>query len=196
MNFNQIEFETSFGRPDQFFESDRPEIAFVGRSNVGKSSMINRVFARKNLARVSSSPGKTATINFFKLANLRFADLPGYGFAKVSKQERERWGELMETYFSSGRQIELVLSLIDIRHLPSQDDLVMLNFLNESGFPFAVVLTKADKLSKNQRAEMHQKIKNAIGDRFDAKMIEFSAETGEGVENIRELFELVSKKFA
>ena len=196
MNFNQIEFETSFGRPDQFFESDRPEIAFVGRSNVGKSSMINRVFARKNLARVSSSPGKTATINFFKLANLRFADLPGYGFAKVSKQERERWGELMETYFSSGRQIELVLSLIDIRHLPSQDDLVMLNFLNESGFPFAVVLTKADKLSKNQRAEMHQKIKNAIGDRFDAKMIEFSAETGEGVENIRELFELVSKKFS
>ena len=196
MNFNQIEFETSFGRPDQFFESDRPEIAFVGRSNVGKSSMINRVFSRKNLARVSSSPGKTATINFFKLENLRFADLPGYGFAKVSKQERERWGELMETYFSSGRQIELVLSLIDIRHLPSQDDLVMLNFLNDSGFPFAVVLTKADKLSKNQRAEMHQKIKNAIGDRFDAKMIEFSAETGEGVENIRELFELVSKKFA
>ncbi len=196
MNFNQIEFETSFGRPDQFFESDRPEIAFVGRSNVGKSSMINRVFSRKNLARVSSSPGKTATINFFKLQNLRFADLPGYGFAKVSKQERERWGELMETYFSSGRQIELVLSLIDIRHLPSQDDLVMLNFLNESGFPFAVVLTKADKLSKNQRAEMHQKIKNAIGDRFDAKMIEFSAETGEGVDNIRELFDLVSKKFS
>lgn len=196
MNFNQIEFETSFGRPDQFFESDRPEIAFVGRSNVGKSSMINRVFSRKNLARVSSSPGKTATINFFKLENLRFADLPGYGFAKVSKQERERWGELMEAYFSSGRHIELVLSLIDIRHLPSQDDLVMLNFLNESGFPFAVVLTKADKLSKNQRTEMHEKIKNAIGDRFDAKMIEFSAETGEGVEKIRELFELVSKKFS
>ncbi|MBQ7799990.1 MAG: YihA family ribosome biogenesis GTP-binding protein [Oscillospiraceae bacterium] len=196
MNFNQIQFETSFGRPDQFFESDRPEIAFVGRSNVGKSSMINRVFSRKNLARVSSSPGKTATINFFKLENLRFADLPGYGFAKVSKQERERWGELMEAYFSSGRQIELVLSLIDIRHLPSQDDIVMLNFLNESGFPFAVVLTKADKLSKKQREEMHQKIKDAIGDRFDAKMIEFSSETGEGAEKIRELFELVSKKFS
>ncbi|MBQ8869723.1 MAG: YihA family ribosome biogenesis GTP-binding protein [Oscillospiraceae bacterium] len=196
MNFNQIQFETSFGRPDQFFESDMPEIAFVGRSNVGKSSMINRVFSRKNLARVSSSPGKTATINFFKLQNLRFADLPGYGFAKVSKQEKERWGELMEAYFSSGRQIELVLSLIDIRHLPSQDDLVMLDFLNDSGFPFAVVLTKADKLSKKQRAEMHEKIKEAIGDSFDAKMIEFSAETGEGVDKIRELFELVSKKFS
>ena len=196
MNFNQIQFETSFGRPDQFFESDMPEIAFVGRSNVGKSSMINRVFSRKNLARVSSSPGKTATINFFKLENLRFADLPGYGFAKVSKQEKERWGELMEAYFSSDRQIELVLSLIDIRHLPSQDDLVMLDFLNDSGFPFAVVLTKADKLSKKQRAEMHEKINEAIGDSFDAKMIEFSAETGEGVEKIRELFELVSKKFS
>ncbi len=196
MNFNQIQFETSFGRPDQFFESDMPEIAFVGRSNVGKSSMINRVFSRKNLARVSSSPGKTATINFFKLENLRFADLPGYGFAKVSKQGKERWGELMEVYFSSGRQIEIVLSLIDIRHLPSQDDLVMLDFLNDSGFPFAVVLTKADKLSKKQRAEMHEKIKDAIGDSFDAKMIEFSAETGEGVEKIRELFELVSKKFS
>ena len=196
MNFNQIQFETSFGRPDQFFESDMPEIAFVGRSNVGKSSMINRVFSRKNLARVSSSPGKTATINFFKLENLRFADLPGYGFAKVSKQEKERWGELMEAYFSSDRQIELVLYLIDIIHLPSQDDLVMLDFLNDSGFPFAVVLTKADKLSKKQRAEMHEKIKEAIGDSFDAKMIEFSAETGEGVEKIRELFELVSKKFS
>ena len=112
MNFNQIEFETSFGRPDQFFESDMPEIAFVGRSNVGKSSMINRVFGRKNLARVSSSPGKTATINFFKLENLRFADLPGYGFAKVSKQEREKWGDLMEAYFASDRRNRLGGSLL------------------------------------------------------------------------------------
>lgn len=196
MNFNQIEFETSFGRPDQFFESDMPEIAFVGRSNVGKSSMINRVFGRKNLARVSSSPGKTATINFFKLENLRFADLPGYGFAKVSKQEREKWSELMEAYFSSDRRIELVLSLIDIRHLPSQDDLNMIEFLNNYGFPFAVVLTKVDKLSKKQREEMHQKISKAFGDSFEAEMIEFSAETGEGADKIRDLFEYISKHFS
>lgn len=196
MNFNQIQFETSFGRPDQFFESDMPEIAFVGRSNVGKSSMINQVFSRKNLARVSSSPGKTATINFFKLENLRFADLPGYGFARVSKQEKERWGSLMDAYFSTGRNIELVLSLIDIRHLPSQDDLVMIDFLIQSGFPFAVVLTKADKLSKNQRAEMHKKIRDALGTSFSGEMIEFSAETGEGAEQIRKLFEAISKKFS
>lgn len=195
MNFNQIQFETSFGRPDQFFESDMPEIAFVGRSNVGKSSMINRVFSRKNLARVSSSPGKTATINFFKLENLRFADLPGYGFAKVSKAEKEKWGNLMEAYFAGERNIELVLSLIDIRHLPSQDDLVMIDFLIQSGFPFAVVLTKVDKLSKKQREEMHKKIKDVLGLSFDKKMIEFSAETGEGAEEIRALFEEISKKY-
>lgn len=192
MNFNEIQFETSFGRPDQFFESDMPEIAFVGRSNVGKSSMINRVFSRKNLARVSSSPGKTATINFFKLKNLRFADLPGYGFAKVSKEEKEKWGNLMEAYFSSDRDIRLVLSLVDIRHLPSQDDLVMIDFLNQSGFPFTIVLTKVDKLSKTQREEMRGKIKEYLADYFDGEMIEFSAQTGEGADKIRALFEQIN----
>ena len=192
MNFNEIQFETSFGRPDQFFNSDMPEIAFVGRSNVGKSSMINRVFSRKNLARVSSSPGKTATINFFKLKNLRFADLPGYGFAKVSKGEKEKWGNLMEAYFSSDRDIRLVLSLVDIRHLPSQDDLVMIDYLNQSGFPFVIVLTKVDKLSKTQREEMRVKIREYLSDYFDGEMIEFSAQTGEGADKIRELFEEIS----
>lgn len=192
MNFNQIEFETSFGRPDQLFKSDCPEVAFVGRSNVGKSSMINRVFSRKNLARVSSSPGKTATINFFKLGNMRFADLPGYGFARVSKEEKERWGKLMDTYFSSGRQIELVLALMDMRHPPSKDDLVMTDFLIQSEIPFVVVLTKADKLSKKQRQEMRQKICEALGEDFDANLIEFSAETGEGTDEIRALFEEIA----
>lgn len=190
MNFNQIEFETSFGRPDQFFESDCPEIAFVGRSNVGKSSMINRVFSRKNLARVSSSPGKTATINFFKLGNLRFADLPGYGFAKVSKEERAKWGSLMESYFAGDRQIELVLSLIDFRHLPSKDDLTMINFLIDAEIPFVVVLTKTDKLSKKERIEMRKKIEDALN--IEGCFIEFSAETGEGVEEIRALFEEIN----
>lgn len=191
MNFNQIQFETSFGRPDQLFESDLPEIAFVGRSNVGKSSMINRVFSRKNLARVSSSPGKTATINFFKLGNMRFADLPGYGFARVSKEEKQRWGKLMEAYFSSGRHIELVLSLMDMRHPPSKDDLVMVDFLIDCEIPFVVVLTKADKLSKKERVEMRETIKNALGEDLDVTMIEFSSETGEGAEEIRALFEQI-----
>ncbi len=191
MNFNQIQFETSFGRPDQLFESDCPEIAFVGRSNVGKSSMINRVFSRKNLARVSSSPGKTATINFFKLGNMRFADLPGYGFARVSKEEKQRWGKLMEAYFSSSRQIELVLSLMDMRHPPSKDDIVMLDFLIDCEIPFVIVLTKADKLSKKQRTEMRETINNAIGEDLEVTMIEFSSETGEGTEEIRALFEQI-----
>ena len=189
MNFNQIQFETSFGRPDQFFESDCPEIAFVGRSNVGKSSMINRVFSRKNLARVSSSPGKTATINLFKLENLRFADLPGYGFAKVSKEEKEKWGVLMDSYFSTGRDIRLVLALIDYRHLPSKDDLVMIDFLIENEFPFVIILTKSDKLSKKQREEMLPKIIDALDLESDEGIIEFSSETGEGCDKIRELFE-------
>lgn len=189
MNLNQIQFETSFGRPDQFFESDCPEIAFVGRSNVGKSSMINRVFSRKNLARVSSSPGKTATINFFKLENLRFADLPGYGFAKVSKEEKEKWGVLMDSYFSTGRDIRLVLALIDYRHLPSKDDLVMIDFLIENEFPFVIILTKSDKLSKKQREEMLPKIIDALDLESDEGIIEFSSETGEGCDKIRELFE-------
>ncbi len=189
MNFNQIQFETSFGRPDQFFESDCPEIAFVGRSNVGKSSMINRVFSRKNLARVSSSPGKTATINFFKLENLRFADLPGYGFAKVSKEEKEKWGVLMDSYFSTGRDIRLVLALIDYRHLPSKDDMVMIDFLIENEFPFVIILTKSDKLSKIQREEMLPKIIDALDLESDEGLIEFSSETGEGCDKIRELFE-------
>ena len=195
MNFNQIEFETSFGRPDQFFESDCPEIAFVGRSNVGKSSMINRVFSRKNLARVSSSPGKTATINFFKLGNMRFADLPGYGFARVSKEEKEKWGQLMEAYFSSGRQIELVLSLIDMRHPPSKDDLVMADFLIDAEIPFVVVLTKADKLSKKERVTMRETIRKSLGD-IDVAMIEFSSETGEGADEIRALFEEIAADFS
>lgn len=195
MNFNQIEFETSFGRPDQFFESDCPEIAFVGRSNVGKSSMINRVFSRKNLARVSSSPGKTATINFFKLGNMRFADLPGYGFARVSKEEKEKWGRLMDAYFSSGRQIELVLSLMDMRHPPSKDDLVMTDFLIDAQIPFVVVLTKADKLSKKERITMRETICKALGD-IDVTMIEFSSETGEGADEIRALFDEIAADFS
>ena len=194
MNFNQIQFETSFGRVDQFFESTIPEIAFVGRSNVGKSSMINRVFSRKGLARVSSSPGKTATINFFKLNNLRFADLPGYGFAKVSKAEKEHWGSLMDGYFSSDRNIVLVMSLMDMRHPASNDDLVMLDFLKQSGIPFVIVLTKCDKLSKTQRNEMLLKTKEFLGNDFDNEIIEFSSQTGEGADRIRQIFEEINSQ--
>jgi GTP-binding protein len=172
--------------------SDLPEIAFAGRSNVGKSSMINRVFNRKNLARVSSVPGKTVTINFFRLADLRFADLPGYGYARVSKTEKQRWGELMEHYFSSGRNIALVFQLLDMRHPPSADDLVMIGFLQKAQIPFALVLTKADKLNKTQRAARLKAFCAETGAGPEVTMIPFSAQTGEGVPAVVELLNTVA----
>ena len=147
MRFDNATFETSFGRPDQLKNSDLPEIAFSGRSNVGKSSLLNKLMGRKALARVSSMPGKTVTINFFKLGNCRLVDLPGYGYAKVSHDEKIRWANLMETYFSSQRDIRLVVQLIDMRHSPSQQDLDMISYLNETKIPFVVALTKSDKLN-------------------------------------------------
>lgn len=149
MNLNKAEFEAAFGTSSQLPFSDLPEIAFAGRSNVGKSSLLNRLFNRKALARVSSVPGKTATINFYKVDDARFVDLPGYGYAKVSKSEKIRWAEMLEGYFKTGRNIRLVVQLIDMRHKPSADDLMMIDFLRSTGYPFAIVMTKSDKLNKN-----------------------------------------------
>ncbi len=136
MNYNNVVFETSFGKEtSQLTQSDLVEIAFAGRSNVGKSSLINKISNRRNLARVSAVPGKTATINFFRLENVRFADLPGYGYAKVAQAEKQRWSDLIETYFNSDRRIELVFQLIDMRHPPTKDDLMMVDFLIQNEFP-------------------------------------------------------------
>lgn len=161
MNFNKAEFDKSFGISQQLPPSDKPEITFAGRSNVGKSSLLNKLFNRKNLARVSSVPGKTVTINFYDVDNQRFVDLPGYGYAKISKQERDRFGELMEGYFQSGRMINLVVQLIDMRHKPTADDYSMISFLEQMEIPFIVVLTKVDKLKKkNISQELIQFMKN------------------------------------
>ena len=148
MNYNNIVFESSFGVSNQLPPSNLPEICFSGRSNVGKSSLINKLVGRKALARVSTKPGKTVTINFFKAGDTRLADLPGYGYAKVSFSEKERWGELMEHYFASSRNIKLVVQLVDMRHPPTKDDLMMMEFLQSTGYEFIVVMTKADKLKK------------------------------------------------
>ena len=129
MNFNKVQFERSFGTSSQLPPSSLPEIAFAGRSNVGKSSLINKVFNRKGLAKVSQTPGKTATINFFVTDTARFVDLPGYGYAKVAKSELHRWSELIEGYFNQDRDFALVCSLIDIRHAASALDETMVNFL-------------------------------------------------------------------
>ena len=151
MNFNKVAFERSFGISSQLPPSTLPEVAFAGRSNVGKSSMLNALFGRKSLAKVSQKPGKTSTINFFATDTARFVDLPGYGYARVAKSEKGRWAELIEGYFNQDRNFALVVSLVDIRHEAQQLDLNMIGFLQEAGLPFAVVLTKADKLSKNQQ---------------------------------------------
>ena len=136
MNLQTAAFEAAYGTFSQLPPSNLPEIAFSGRSNVGKSSLLNRLFNRKSLARVSSVPGKTVTINFYSVGDVRFVDLPGYGYAKVPKAEKLRWAEMMEGYFNSDRDIKLVVQLVDMRHPPTKDDLQMLAFLRENKIPF------------------------------------------------------------
>ena len=189
MNFNKAEFLTSYGKFSQIPKSERIEIAFSGRSNVGKSSLINKILNRKNLARVSSMPGKTATINFFTLENIYLVDLPGYGYAKVAKTEKSRWAELIEGYLHDDRDMALVFQLIDIRHAPSADDLQMINFLIDNKIPFSIVFTKADKLSKRQREDRFEGFKKEIPYFDEINTISFSSKTAEGVEEIRGIIE-------
>ncbi len=193
MNFNKAEFNSAYGISAQLPISDVPEIAFAGRSNVGKSSLLNKLFNRKNLARVSSVPGKTVTINFYNVDGNRFVDLPGYGYAKISKQERDRFGELMEGYFQSGRQIELVVQLIDMRHPPSKDDYNMISFMQQMNVPFIVVLTKADKLKKKEYENRSKSIIDELGSP-DYPVIPFSAVTGLGTDEIKNIIEKVFEK--
>lgn len=190
MNFNNIVFESSFGVSNQLPASNLPEICFSGRSNVGKSSLINKLVGRKALARVSTKPGKTVTINFFKAGDTRLADLPGYGYAKVSFSEKERWGELMEHYFASGRNIKLVVQLVDMRHDASADDISMINYLIETGYNFVIALTKSDKLNKSEREARL----NAFAEQFknlpeSVSYFPFSSQNGEGVDTLKSLIE-------
>ena len=187
MNYHNVIFEKSFGVSAQLPPSDLPEIAFAGRSNVGKSSMINKLFNRKQLARVSAVPGKTATINFFRADGMRFADLPGYGYAKVSKREKRRWSELIEGYFTQERNLQLVFQLVDMRHPPTADDLMMIDFLIDHEIPFVLVLTKKDKLTTRQQQERLEALQQEVPYADQIMMIPFSAEKGDGVEQIKEV---------
>lgn len=188
MNFNNAQFEKAFGTLNQLDASSIPEICFSGRSNVGKSSLINKILGRKAIARVSSKPGKTITINFYKVDNVRLVDLPGYGYAKIAFAEKERWAELMEGYFGSCRNIKMVFQLIDMRHPATEFDLSMLNFLHQSGIPYTVVLTKSDKLNKSETAERLRLIYEELGDfTKNTEIIPFSIQNGNGVERIREI---------
>lgn len=186
MNFNNVTFEASFGRAAQIKKSTLPEIVFSGRSNVGKSSLINKILNRKSLARVSSKPGKTGTINFYALKNAKFVDLPGYGYAKVSVAEKKRWAELVEGYFAQDRNLALVVQIVDFRHEPTKDDLDMINFLENREINFVVVCTKSDKLNKTERVKQTECMENLFK-RNKRKFIIYSSVTGEGVEEIKNL---------
>ena len=189
MNYNKAEFERSYGISSQLPPSDIMEIAFAGRSNVGKSSLLNKLFNRKSLARVSSVPGKTITINFYDVDGYKFVDLPGYGYAKLSKTERDRFGELMEGYFQSGRNIKLVVQLVEMRHKPSQDDYGMIDFMQQMDIPFIVVCTKADKLKVKEFKKREEEIKTELSMVKSDNIIPFSSQNGLGLDKIKMLIE-------
>lgn len=189
MNYNQAEFERAYGTLSQLPESDMPEIVFAGKSNVGKSSLLNKLFNRKQLARVSSVPGKTITINFYKLDEAKFVDLPGYGYAKISKQELSRFADLMEGYFKSGRNITLVVQLIDMRHPLTKNDEGMITFMQEMNIPFIIVMTKADKLKKKAYEERLKLSKQELAFAGNVPVVPFSAVTGQGVNGIKNYIE-------
>lgn len=189
MNFNKVEFEMSAGVVSQLPPKSKPEIVFSGHSNVGKSSLINKLVQRKNLARVSSQPGKTATINFFDAEEFKLVDLPGYGYAKVSKAEKKRWSELVEGYFSADRNIALIIQIIDIRHKPTNDDYDMLRFLYESNAPFVIVLTKKDKLKKTAYEKRIDVVMDELEEFEGVELIPFSAVNGEGLDDVKQVIE-------
>lgn len=186
MRLEKAEFEAAFGTVSQIFPCTVPEAVFAGRSNVGKSSLINKLLGRKSLARVSSQPGKTATINFYACEGAKLVDLPGYGYAKVSRSEKERWAGLIDGYFAQERDIRLVVMLVDSRHKPTADDITMLDFLEETGLPTVIALTKIDKLNKSERAARLAAFPDELGCDEDM-LIPFSSVTGEGSDILREM---------
>ena len=184
MNFNKVEFIRSAVKREDFIRDGLPQMAFAGRSNVGKSSVINRLVNRKNFARVGASPGKTSQINYFRLdGGAYLVDLPGYGYAKVSKAERDRWGRLMEAYFASGL-ITLGVMIVDARHKPTEDDVTMANWFYDTGCPVVVVANKLDKLKKSEIEPNLQVIRDVLNLRQEDALVPFSAERGDGKEEL------------
>lgn len=185
INFNKADFVRSAASPEQFLRDGRKQVAFAGRSNVGKSSVINRLLNRKNLARVGASPGKTTQVNYFNIDDkLYLVDLPGYGYAKVSKAERDRWGRLMENYFHSSGLIDLGVLIVDARHKPTADDVTMHDFFRASGCPVLVVANKVDKLKRSEIEPSLALIRETLDLGEDETLIPFSAEKGDGKERL------------
>lgn len=184
MNLHNAAYVRSAGTPRDFLHDHKPQFAMAGRSNVGKSSVINRMLDRKNLARVGNSPGKTRQVNYFLIDDSFYlVDLPGYGYAKVNREEKQRWAQLMEAYFADG-QITLGLLIVDARHKPSKDDVVMANWFKETGCPFAVVANKLDKLKKSEIQPNLALIRETLELGEDIPLIPFSAEKGDGKQEL------------
>lgn len=196
MEYIDAKFLTTAVKPEQYPDTFVPEIAFVGRSNVGKSSLINCLTNRTKLARTSSSPGKTATINFYEIeSKYRLVDLPGYGYAKVSKQEQERWAKMIETYLSDRYNLVQVVQLVDARHKPTRDDITMINWIRSFGYRPIVVATKLDKLKKSQIEANLTQIYETLGLDDNSILFPFSSETREGKEEILEFFTEICGSF-
>lgn len=189
MNFHIAEFKAAYGKSSQIPASNLPEIVFSGKSNVGKSSLINKLLYRKSMARVSAKPGKTATINFFSLKEAYFVDLPGYGYAKVSQDEKRRWAELVEGYLAQERNIALVVQICDMRHPPTQNDLTMIDFLYQNHYPFIIALTKMDKLKKTQQQKRLEELRTELADYPGVQLCPCSSEDGSGMDDIRRIIE-------
>ncbi|MBC2375277.1 YihA family ribosome biogenesis GTP-binding protein [Listeria welshimeri] len=181
MDVNNVELIISAVRPEQYPETDLPEYALAGRSNVGKSSFINTMIRRKSMARISQKPGKTQTLNFYKIEEtLFFVDVPGYGFAKVSKTEREKWGVMIETYITSREQLRGVIQIVDLRHKPTEDDRMMYEFLKYYEIPVIVVATKADKIPRSKWQKNAKIVRETLDFDPDDKFVLFSSETKMG----------------
>ncbi|QTD41554.1 ribosome biogenesis GTP-binding protein YihA/YsxC [Sporosarcina sp. Te-1] len=183
MKVNNVEMIMSAVKPEQYPEDGFPEFALAGRSNVGKSSFINKMIGRKSLARTSSKPGKTQTLNFYKIEEqLFFVDVPGYGYAKVSKSEREAWGRMIERYLTGREQLRAVIQIVDLRHAPSEDDRLMYDFIVHYNLPAIIIATKADKIPKGKWMKHKKVIKDSLNLRPEDPLIVFSSEKGIGME--------------
>jgi GTP-binding protein len=190
MIIKKVDLETVCGITSCLPENDRPEIAFAGKSNVGKSSLINALMNRKSYARISATPGKTQTINFYNINDaLYLVDLPGYGYAKVSEREKEKWGKLIERYLKESKQLRAVFLLIDMRHEPSQNDILMYDWILQHGFEPIIIATKLDKLKRSQIQKHVKMIKEGLRVVPGTKIIPFSAVTKQGRDEIWELVE-------
>lgn len=190
MNVNNVSLETVCGITSTLPENSLPEFAFAGKSNVGKSSLINALINRKALARTSAQPGKTQTINFYNVEDqLYFVDLPGYGYAKVSQEIKEKWGKMIEKYLQKSKQLKLVFLLIDIRHEPSANDKNMYEWIEYNGFEPIIIATKLDKINRSQVAKHVKMLRTGLGLKKETVLIPFSAETKQGKEEIWSVIE-------